>query len=486
MRLELTAPSKTFLLGEYLALLGGPTLLLNTEPRFKLIVKDAASSADHPRYRNIDKNCPAAKFIADNPEVFNHLNLIFHDPYKGLGGFGASAAQYCLVAAIKNYLLNRELHINELLEEYQSYAWDGIHYKPSGADVVAQIRGGITYFNRNENILKKFAWPFPQLAFCLIHSGNKMPTHTHLSRLGKIDASCLEPIVMSGVTALAEHNADEFCKAIDAYGECLLKKELVCDTTLKLLNLLKANQSVLAAKGCGALGADVICVLLPNEKKAEFQIWAENLGLNITFLDNHTSDGIAIKPIIADKRTKQVITVDANDQQIGTSEKILAHQKGLLHRAFSVFIFRIRNNKLEVLLQKRANNKYHCAGLWTNTCCSHPAPGEDTLKAANHRLQQEMGLDCQLFEVGAFRYRADVGNGLVEHEIDHVFIGHYNAEVVHPDPQEVADYRWVTIEELLISIAQQPMLYTPWLQQALTLIVEQDAIQSYLGLTASK
>ncbi|MEK7619489.1 MAG: isopentenyl-diphosphate Delta-isomerase, partial [Patescibacteria group bacterium] len=124
------------------------------------------------------------------------------------------------------------------------------------------------------------------------------------------------------------------------------------------------------------------------------------------------------------------ILVDETDHEIGTEEKMATHERGLLHRAFSVFVF---NASGELLLQQRAFEKYHSAGLWTNTCCSHPRPGEETLAAAYRRLQEEMGFDCPLNEMFTFRYLAPFPNGLTENEVDHVFFGMYDGPV-NPNP----------------------------------------------------
>jgi len=118
-----------------------------------------------------------------------------------------------------------------------------------------------------------------------------------------------------------------------------------------------------------------------------------------------------------------VVLVDENDNEIGVEEKINAHRKGLLHRAFSIFVF---NSKNELLLQKRAADKYHSGGLWSNTCCSHPRPGENLKDAAHRRLQEEMGFDCSLREVFSFLYKKSFDNGLTEHELDHVFFGKFD------------------------------------------------------------
>lgn len=153
-----------------------------------------------------------------------------------------------------------------------------------------------------------------------------------------------------------------------------------------------------------------------------------------------------------------VILVDENDNPIGTMPKMEAHEKAMLHRAFSVFIL---NANDEVLLQQRANDKYHSAGLWTNTCCSHPHPGEDTLGAARRRLKEEMGMEADLQFVFKFMYNAPFDNLLTEHEIDHVFIGKTNQLPVI-NPEEVASYKYMKPEDIKLDMEQNPQSYTVW------------------------
>ena len=155
---------------------------------------------------------------------------------------------------------------------------------------------------------------------------------------------------------------------------------------------------------------------------------------------------------------EQVILVDVNDNQIGLMAKLEAHEKALLHRAFSVFTF---NDKGELLLQQRAANKYHSPLLWTNTCCSHQRNGETSLEAGTRRLQEEMGFICELKEVFSFIYKAPFDNGLTEHELDHVLIGNYNENPII-NPEEVASFKWMTLEEVKSNIDQQPEMYTEW------------------------
>lgn len=155
---------------------------------------------------------------------------------------------------------------------------------------------------------------------------------------------------------------------------------------------------------------------------------------------------------------EQVILVDEQDNPIGLMEKIEAHEKALLHRAFSVFVF---NDKNELMLQQRAAEKYHSPLLWTNTCCSHQRDGESNIEAGKRRLQEEMGFSCELEEVFSFIYKAPFDNGLTEHEFDHVMIGRFNDEP-NINPEEVASYKWMPLEEVKKDIELHPQEYTEW------------------------
>ena len=155
---------------------------------------------------------------------------------------------------------------------------------------------------------------------------------------------------------------------------------------------------------------------------------------------------------------EQVILVDENDNQIGLMPKMEAHEKALLHRAFSVFVF---NDNNELMLQQRALHKYHSPGLWTNTCCSHQRDGETNLKAGKRRLQEEMGFVTELEETTSFIYKAPFDNGLTEHEYDHIMIGYYNDEP-NINEAEVADWKWMNLEDVKVDIALHPEKYTAW------------------------
>ena len=157
---------------------------------------------------------------------------------------------------------------------------------------------------------------------------------------------------------------------------------------------------------------------------------------------------------------EQVILVDIEDNVLGTMEKMDAHVLGKLHRAFSIFIF---NTSGELLLQQRALTKYHSGGKWTNTCCSHPRLGEETLDAANRRLLEEMGMKCDLQYAFNFTYKAELLDGIEEHEYDHVYFG-ISDELPVPDPEEVSAYKYLSMDVLSKDIEQNPNEYTEWLK----------------------
>lgn len=155
---------------------------------------------------------------------------------------------------------------------------------------------------------------------------------------------------------------------------------------------------------------------------------------------------------------EKVILVDEQDVAIGSMEKMEAHEKATLHRACSVFVF---NANGDLLLQQRAFAKYHSGGLWTNSCCSHPRPGEETLEAASRRLQEEMGFRTPLEKVFDFVYKASFDNGLTEFEFDHVFVGYYDGKI-EPDSKEVSNYIYQSMDEIKIRLAMQPEIFTVW------------------------
>mgnify|MGYP001411829282 FL=1 len=155
---------------------------------------------------------------------------------------------------------------------------------------------------------------------------------------------------------------------------------------------------------------------------------------------------------------EKVVLVDKNDNQIGLMSKMEAHQKGTLHRAFSIFLF---NSENQILLQKRSSNKYHSGGLWTNTCCSHPRDEESVIDAGNRRLFEEMGIKTELKEAFNFTYKAELENGLIEHEYDHVLIGEFNGTPIL-NKDEAEDWKWISMEDVRKDIVENETDYTVW------------------------
>lgn len=161
--------------------------------------------------------------------------------------------------------------------------------------------------------------------------------------------------------------------------------------------------------------------------------------------------------------TSEVVLVNERDEVLGTMEKLRAHEEGLLHRAFSVIIF---NSRGQMLIHQRAKEKYHCGGLWTNACCSHPRLDETPENGAKRRLAEEMGFSTDVHYMGSFIYKVDFENGLTEHEYDHMFCGYYDGEPV-PNSEEVEDWKFVSMHDLLTDVDKNPENYTFWFKDIL-------------------
>ncbi len=178
-----------------------------------------------------------------------------------------------------------------------------------------------------------------------------------------------------------------------------------------------------------------------------------------------------------DTQNQTLILVNEQDEETGQLSKMAVHEQGLLHRAFSVMLYR-RNpkGKLEFLLQKRHPAKYHCGGFWTNTCCGHPSPGETALEAATRRLFEETGIAGDLTPAGTFRYVARFANGLTEHELDHVFSAPYQDMPKDFNRTEITEMKWVSEHALETALLETPYLYTPWLAQVVQFVIKSAAI----------
>lgn len=295
MGLSFSAPGKTFLAGEYLALDGGLALLAMTEPRFSLkAVRGTGRRVGFPA------GSPAARRLDRQADFFSTLDLEFVDPHAGAGGWGASTAQYLMVHALQtgggawNDEMENLVDTKSLLENYLLDAWDGQGRPPSGADLIGQMKGGLTFFSRQTGLIARGAWPFDNLDGYLIRTGVKLPTHEHLRSLVDLDTTTLA-VIMTGLReAWSAADGRGFAEGIREYGRELQARGLVAETTLSLLHDLLWLEGVRAAKGCGAMGADVVFVLVDRSVRRSFQLWAADKGLSPIRLQDHVSGGLSL------------------------------------------------------------------------------------------------------------------------------------------------------------------------------------------------
>lgn len=296
MSLNFSVPGKTFLAGEYLALQGGPTLVFLSEPRFELQVQKGKGGLGviHPE-------SPAGLFVRKYPEIFSQYDLEFFDPYQGRGGFGASTAQFLGVYAFKLKVVNPEINLEtdlqwqDLLEAYYAHAWKGQGQRPSGADLVGQYAGQLTVFEKRSESLATLQWPFTDLDFYLLHTGNKVATHEHLKNLPAFDASDLQTSFMKIRESLQEKSSSGFVEGITAYGAALKKLNFTCAETLSLLGEILNIPHVQTAKGCGALGADVVLALTSKNSGAALKQYCEKNHLSIISSSDQIASGLQVR-----------------------------------------------------------------------------------------------------------------------------------------------------------------------------------------------
>ena len=300
MNITLSCPSKTFLIGEYSALIAGPTIIVNTRPRFCLhvVTKD---SSQHPINRGVKKHSPAGKFLYSNRKIFQQLNYEFRDPHAGHGGFGASSAQFLLFYGLKKWLQNpRKFNIknidpNRLINDYIACAWDGIGLAPSGTDLLSQLYGNIVFYHRAKQTLQRYHWIFQEIDFLLLRTGNKIPTHQHLKTLTDFHSDNLQQLVIQAKHAFDQNDANLLITVVNDYADELQSLNLVSDGTKELLTTIKTQTPALATKGCGALGADVILIIFAREDFGILNEWAQMNNLKIVATSANISSGVYIQ-----------------------------------------------------------------------------------------------------------------------------------------------------------------------------------------------
>lgn len=253
-------PAKTFLLGEYAALTGASAILLATTPCFELTLDNQNGSNDiHP-------DSPAGLWWQqqDLPQI----ELSWSDPYQGRGGLGASSAQFLASYFATCHLKNKPFDATQMLEAYYNCAWSGTGLKPSGYDVIAQSQQGCVFINKQNESLESYPWPFTELSFILIHTGIKLATHQHLQETALPDQiSHLSATVDQAHSAFQHANQQQLIESINTYHQQLTELNLVAPHSLDYINELKQWPEVLAIKGCGALGSDVLLLLCSSKNR---------------------------------------------------------------------------------------------------------------------------------------------------------------------------------------------------------------------------
>ncbi|WP_419419271.1 hypothetical protein ACNVED_12120 [Legionella sp. D16C41] len=250
-------PAKTFLVGEYAALVEGPAILLTTEPNFEFSLRKS-NSLIHP-------NSPAGRLWEQYGRALTEIS--WTDPYQGLGGLGASSAQFIGSYLAARYLNEETLSLDDLLETYYKYAWSGQGVRPSGYDVLAQVHHGCVYIDKLTREVHCYDWIFQDISFILLHTGNKLATHSHLQAVAlPDDLSILITIIEQAKAAFSDGNSNQLIMAIDAYQEALTHLNFVAPTTLDFIKGFKTNPDVLTIKGCGALGMDVLLLIVPHAR----------------------------------------------------------------------------------------------------------------------------------------------------------------------------------------------------------------------------
>lgn len=256
-------PAKTFLLGEYVALVGKSALVLTTKPCFECALSfGAKGNALHP-------HSPAGLWLEKNKI---ESPLVWSDPYQSLGGLGASSAQF-LGAYLTTCKLNNTVpDFDAMLKSYDEVAWSGKGLKPSGYDLIAQSRHGIVFIHQQKKIVESTTWPFPDLALILMHTGNKLPTHQHLFETTlPPEIDYLSTLVDKAYEAIQTINSHQFVHCINAYHEKLTELNRVTLHSLNLIQKLQDLDEVLAIKGCGALGADVLLIVCEKANRLSLQ-----------------------------------------------------------------------------------------------------------------------------------------------------------------------------------------------------------------------
>jgi mevalonate kinase len=274
-------PAKTFLLGEYVAMTGGPAIVLTTSPCFEITLSLTSNTIDS---RPIHPQSPAGLLWAKTSHV-EQLN--WHDPYRERGGLGASSAQFLGAYLADTYLNHQTMTQQTMLEQYFSYAWSGRGLRPSGYDVLAQLSSGCVFIHQNEKQCVSYPWPFDDIGFILIHTMQKLATHEHLRQVALPQAlSSLEVVVHAAKQAFNDANSEQLINAVNTYHQTLQHMGLMASHTCAMLEELRVHFDCLAMKGCGAMGADVLLLLVSRQYLSANVVRLSQLGYTVLATSN--------------------------------------------------------------------------------------------------------------------------------------------------------------------------------------------------------
>lgn len=291
MKFHLSAPSKTFLTGEYAVLVGGPAIVLNTPPRFELVC-EKQNSLDEVQVSGIPDGSPAAVWLRQRRPMLEGWKIEFRDPHEKRGGFGASGAQFLMVHSFTTFLqhanLTPQLKTEDVFNDYQVCS----NGTGSGADILAQITGGASIVDIKQVRADRFDWPYPELCFGILRTGSKMPTHLHLQSLKRDSLKVLLAPAEACARAFGVASWREFAGLVKEYEAALRSLDLQASRTTDLLKAFKGQSWCLAAKGCGAWGADTILLMYEKGLEAEVAEFAETQGL--PFVANDLSGGLEV------------------------------------------------------------------------------------------------------------------------------------------------------------------------------------------------
>lgn len=294
-------PAKTFLLGEYIAIAGDPAIVLTTTPCFNLELRALINAGKN---QGIHDEAPAARFWKERESVHRKifesgtiraagsdpsLSLHFYDAYEEQGGLGASSAQFLAAYLASCHLIEEKPNLNDLQNAYYHYAWNGEGLRPSAYDLLAQSQNRCVYITRNNttttnNLMHSYDWSFSDISFVLLHSGQKMATHQHLQSATMPNFSSmlkLKTIVEGARVALERSDADLMINAIQSYQKELQSQSLTIQSSLEKLRNLKENKKILAAKGCGAMGSDIILLIVEMTELAEQVAYLSTKGWRV-------------------------------------------------------------------------------------------------------------------------------------------------------------------------------------------------------------